>query len=94
MKMSVGNKVHPVALLYSVKCGYSQECSEDSILMLLMGWQSYFIFKYFFFSVYLLLIGSGGFRKRKHDNFPHGQRREEKENVNPSSALMMSFKCK
>ncbi|CAM9881403.1 unnamed protein product [Bubo scandiacus] len=36
--------------------------------------------------------GSGGFRKRKHDNFPHGQRREEKENVNPSSALMMSFK--
>ncbi|PKK33082.1 translin-associated factor X [Columba livia] len=35
---------------------------------------------------------SGGFRKRKHDNFPHGQRREEKENVNPSSALMMSFK--
>ncbi|XP_027539188.1 translin-associated protein X [Neopelma chrysocephalum] len=36
--------------------------------------------------------GSGGFRKRKHDNFPHGQRREEKENVNPSSALMTSFK--
>ncbi|NWH57235.1 TSNAX protein, partial [Geococcyx californianus] len=36
--------------------------------------------------------GSGGFRKRKHDNFPHGQRRDEKENVNPSSALMKSFK--
>uniref|UniRef100_A0A674H134 DISC1 scaffold protein n=1 Tax=Taeniopygia guttata TaxID=59729 RepID=A0A674H134_TAEGU len=36
--------------------------------------------------------GSGGFRKRKHDNFPHGQRREEKENVNPPSALMTSFK--
>ncbi|KFO98016.1 Translin-associated protein X, partial [Calypte anna] len=36
--------------------------------------------------------GSGGFRKRKHDNFPHGQRREEKENVNPSSAVMTSFK--
>ncbi|OPJ72746.1 translin-associated protein X [Patagioenas fasciata monilis] len=36
--------------------------------------------------------GSGGFRKRKHDNFPHGQRREEKENVNPSSAVMVSFK--
>ncbi|XP_021247234.1 translin-associated protein X isoform X1 [Numida meleagris] len=36
--------------------------------------------------------GSGGFRKRKHDNFPHGQRREEKENVNPSSPLMASFK--
>lgn len=36
--------------------------------------------------------GSGGFRKRKHDNFPHGQRREEKENVNPSSPLMTSFK--
>ncbi|XP_037247664.1 translin-associated protein X isoform X1 [Falco biarmicus] len=36
--------------------------------------------------------GSGGFRKRKHDNFPHGQRREEKENVNSSSALMTSFK--
>uniref|UniRef100_A0A8D2M7J7 Translin associated factor X n=1 Tax=Zonotrichia albicollis TaxID=44394 RepID=A0A8D2M7J7_ZONAL len=36
--------------------------------------------------------GSGGFRKRKHDNFPHGQRREEKENVNPPSALMKSFK--
>ncbi|NXY49383.1 TSNAX protein, partial [Ceuthmochares aereus] len=33
-----------------------------------------------------------GFRKRKHDNFPHGQRRDEKENVNPSSALMKSFK--
>ncbi|NWR74469.1 TSNAX protein, partial [Centropus unirufus] len=38
-------------------------------------------------------IGSGGFRKRKHDNFPHGQRRDEKENVNPSSALMKSFKA-
>ncbi|NXX94260.1 TSNAX protein, partial [Centropus bengalensis] len=37
--------------------------------------------------------GSGGFRKRKHDNFPHGQRRDEKENVNPSSALMKSFKA-
>lgn len=44
--------------------------------------------------VCFLLIGSGGFRKRKHDNFPHGQRREEKENVNPSSPLMTSFKCK
>ncbi|KYO18796.1 translin-associated protein X isoform X1 [Alligator mississippiensis] len=36
--------------------------------------------------------GSGGFRKRKHDNFPHGQRREDKENVTSSSALMISFK--
>uniref|UniRef100_A0A8B9DD39 Uncharacterized protein n=1 Tax=Anser cygnoides TaxID=8845 RepID=A0A8B9DD39_ANSCY len=38
------------------------------------------------------LSGSGGFRKRKHDNFQHGQRKEEKENVNPSSPLMTSFK--
>ncbi|XP_025064441.1 translin-associated protein X isoform X3 [Alligator sinensis] len=37
-------------------------------------------------------MGSGGFRKRKHDNFPHGQRREDKENVTSSSALMISFK--
>ncbi|XP_068532894.1 translin-associated protein X [Anas acuta] len=36
--------------------------------------------------------GSGGFRKRKHDNFPQGQKKEEKENVNPSSPLMTSFK--
>lgn len=54
-----------------------------------MFWQNYFSF--FFF---LLLIGSGGFRKRKHDNFPQGQKKEEKENVNPSSPLMTSFKCK
>ncbi|KAJ6664648.1 hypothetical protein lerEdw1_006221 [Lerista edwardsae] len=33
----------------------------------------------------------GGFRKRKHDNFPHGHRREEKD-VNSSSAVMLSFK--
>ncbi|XP_069708417.1 translin-associated protein X [Phaenicophaeus curvirostris] len=38
------------------------------------------------------MSGKEGFRKRKHDNFPHGQRRDEKENVNPSSALMKSFK--
>lgn len=36
--------------------------------------------------------GSGGFRKRKHDNFPHGQRKDEKNNVNSSSSLMVSFK--
>ncbi|XP_016285739.1 translin-associated protein X isoform X1 [Monodelphis domestica] len=35
--------------------------------------------------------GSGGFRKRKHDNFPHGQRREGKD-VNSSSAVMVAFK--
>ncbi|XP_066472928.1 translin-associated protein X [Tiliqua scincoides] len=33
----------------------------------------------------------GGFRKRKHDNFPHGHRREEKD-INSSSAVMLSFK--
>lgn len=57
-----------------------------------MLWQNYILI-FFFVSVFYLL-GSGGFRKRKHDNFPHGQRREEKENVNPPSALMTSFKCK
>uniref|UniRef100_A0A8C3SSB8 Translin-associated protein X n=1 Tax=Chelydra serpentina TaxID=8475 RepID=A0A8C3SSB8_CHESE len=36
--------------------------------------------------------GSGGFRKRKHDNFPHGQRKDEKDSVNSSSSLMVSFK--
>uniref|UniRef100_A0A8C8S335 Translin-associated protein X n=1 Tax=Pelusios castaneus TaxID=367368 RepID=A0A8C8S335_9SAUR len=36
--------------------------------------------------------GSGGFRKRKHDNFPHGQKRDEKESANSSSSLMVSFK--
>lgn len=46
--MSAGNKVHPVTLLYPVKYGYSQECSEDSILMLLMIWQNYFILKSIF----------------------------------------------
>uniref|UniRef100_A0A8C3GP01 Uncharacterized protein n=1 Tax=Cairina moschata TaxID=8855 RepID=A0A8C3GP01_CAIMO len=54
-----------------------------------MFWQNYFSCFFFFF---LLLIGSGGFRKRKHDNFPQGQKKEEKENVNPSSPLMTSFK--
>jgi len=37
--------------------------------------------------------GSGGFRKRKHDNFPHNQRREGKD-VNSSSPVMLAFKCK
>ncbi|KAH0622490.1 hypothetical protein JD844_024843 [Phrynosoma platyrhinos] len=36
--------------------------------------------------------GTGGFRKRKHDNFPHGHRREEKDNLNSSSAVIMAFK--
>uniref|UniRef100_A0A8C7BVS2 Translin associated factor X n=1 Tax=Neovison vison TaxID=452646 RepID=A0A8C7BVS2_NEOVI len=36
---------------------------------------------------------SGGFRKRKHDNFPHNQRREGKD-VNSSSPVMLAFKCK
>uniref|UniRef100_A0A9L0T4K4 Translin associated factor X n=1 Tax=Equus caballus TaxID=9796 RepID=A0A9L0T4K4_HORSE len=35
--------------------------------------------------------GSGGFRKRKHDNFPHNQRREGKD-VNSSSPVMLAFK--
>jgi hypothetical protein len=35
--------------------------------------------------------GSGGFRKRKHDNFPHNHRREGK-NVNSSSPVMVAFK--
>ncbi|XP_060098875.1 translin-associated protein X isoform X3 [Heteronotia binoei] len=35
----------------------------------------------------------GGFRKRKHDNFPHGHRREEKDNINSSSTVFMSFKA-
>ncbi|KAG8123585.1 hypothetical protein E2320_018914 [Naja naja] len=34
----------------------------------------------------------GGFRKRKHDSFPHGHRREEKDSVNFSSSIMTSFK--
>ncbi|XP_013920333.1 PREDICTED: translin-associated protein X isoform X1 [Thamnophis sirtalis] len=34
----------------------------------------------------------GGFRKRKHDSFPHGQRREEKDSINFSSSIMTSFK--
>lgn len=46
--MSAGNKVHPVTLLCPVKYGYSQECSEDSILTLLMIWQNYFILKCIF----------------------------------------------
>ncbi|XP_053154741.1 translin-associated protein X isoform X2 [Hemicordylus capensis] len=36
--------------------------------------------------------GTGGFRKRKHDNFPHGNRREENDNCNSSSAVILSFK--
>nr|XP_056708843.1 translin-associated protein X isoform X1 [Euleptes europaea] len=36
--------------------------------------------------------GAGGFRKRKHDNFPHGHRREEKD-INSSSTMIMSFKA-
>ncbi|XP_015271867.1 PREDICTED: translin-associated protein X isoform X2 [Gekko japonicus] len=36
--------------------------------------------------------GAGGFKKRKHDNFPHGHRREEKDNINPST-VFMSFKA-
>ncbi|XP_042302432.1 translin-associated protein X [Sceloporus undulatus] len=36
--------------------------------------------------------GTGGFRKRKHDNFPHGHRREEKDKLNSSSAVIMAFK--
>lgn len=35
--------------------------------------------------------GPGGFRKRKHDNFPHGQRREGKD-VSSSSPVMLAFK--
>ncbi|XP_076693448.1 translin-associated protein X [Callospermophilus lateralis] len=35
--------------------------------------------------------GPGGFRKRKHDNFPHGQRREGKD-VSASSPVMLAFK--
>ncbi|XP_013360189.1 PREDICTED: translin-associated protein X isoform X2 [Chinchilla lanigera] len=35
--------------------------------------------------------GSGGFRKRKHDNFPHNQRRDGKD-VNSSSPVMLAFK--
>ncbi|XP_032347709.1 translin-associated protein X isoform X3 [Camelus ferus] len=35
--------------------------------------------------------GSGGFRKRKHDNFPHNQRREGKD-VHSSSPVMLAFK--
>uniref|UniRef100_A0A8C9PKP5 Translin associated factor X n=1 Tax=Spermophilus dauricus TaxID=99837 RepID=A0A8C9PKP5_SPEDA len=34
--------------------------------------------------------GPGGFRKRKHDNFPHGQRREGKD-VSASSPVMLAF---
>uniref|UniRef100_A0A670HLY4 Translin associated factor X n=1 Tax=Podarcis muralis TaxID=64176 RepID=A0A670HLY4_PODMU len=37
--------------------------------------------------------GTGEFRKRKHDNFPHGHRREEKDSINPPSAMTMSFKA-
>ncbi|XP_048193132.1 translin-associated protein X-like [Perognathus longimembris pacificus] len=33
----------------------------------------------------------GAFRKRKHDNFPHSQRREAKD-VNSSSLVMLAFK--
>ncbi|XP_062980453.1 translin-associated protein X [Elgaria multicarinata webbii] len=36
--------------------------------------------------------GAGGFRKRKHDNFPHGHRREEKDSINLSSPVILSFK--
>ncbi|XP_077202486.1 translin-associated protein X isoform X2 [Paroedura picta] len=36
--------------------------------------------------------GAGGFRKRKHDNFPHGHRREEKDNINSSSTVYLAFK--
>nr|XP_023404915.1 translin-associated protein X [Loxodonta africana] len=35
--------------------------------------------------------GSGGIRKRKHENFPHNQRREGKD-VNSSSPVMLAFK--
>ncbi|KAK7816177.1 hypothetical protein U0070_023660 [Myodes glareolus] len=35
--------------------------------------------------------GPGGFRKRKHDNFPHNQRREGKD-VSSSSPVMLAFK--
>jgi hypothetical protein len=35
--------------------------------------------------------GSGGFRKRKHDDFPHNRRREGKY-VNSSSPVMVAFK--
>ncbi|XP_055473538.1 translin-associated protein X [Psammomys obesus] len=35
--------------------------------------------------------GPGGFRKRKHDNFPHTQRREGKD-VSSSSPVMLAFK--
>ncbi|XP_070590063.1 translin-associated protein X [Erythrolamprus reginae] len=34
----------------------------------------------------------GGFRKRKHDNFSHGHRKEEKDSINCSSSIMASFK--
>ncbi|CAI5770536.1 translin-associated protein X isoform X1 [Podarcis lilfordi] len=37
--------------------------------------------------------GTGEFRKRKHDNFPHGHRREEKDSINPPSAMTLSFKA-
>ncbi|XP_026525233.1 translin-associated protein X isoform X1 [Notechis scutatus] len=36
--------------------------------------------------------GGGGFRKRKHDSFPHGHRREEKDSINFSSSIMTPFK--
>ncbi|XP_044276336.1 translin-associated protein X isoform X1 [Varanus komodoensis] len=32
--------------------------------------------------------GTGGFRKRKHDHFPHGYRREEKDSTNSSSVIL------
>ncbi|XP_054851488.1 translin-associated protein X isoform X1 [Eublepharis macularius] len=35
---------------------------------------------------------TGGFRKRKHDHFPHGHRREDKDSINSSSAVIMAFK--
>ncbi|XP_001514013.1 translin-associated protein X isoform X2 [Ornithorhynchus anatinus] len=36
--------------------------------------------------------GPGGFRKRKHDNFPHGPRREGKDDEGSSSPVLVSFK--
>uniref|UniRef100_A0A6J0T5P4 Translin-associated protein X isoform X1 n=2 Tax=Pogona vitticeps TaxID=103695 RepID=A0A6J0T5P4_9SAUR len=36
--------------------------------------------------------GAGGFRKRKHDNFPYSHRREEKDGINSSSTVIMAFK--
>ncbi|XP_036292218.1 translin-associated protein X isoform X2 [Pipistrellus kuhlii] len=36
--------------------------------------------------------GHGGFRKRKHDTFPHSQRRDGKD-VNSSSPVMVAFKA-